>query len=313
MVVSVSDRTERRLGQRRRESPSTLAEVGAELRQARERLGASLVEVHEHTGLSWRELDALETGDLRRTMDRQGTVVGLHRYAAYLGLDGCRLARVLNEPSEGTRHLSSIVGGSTHFSEDVTAPIPRIGPGAPHPEHGQSRRREGSAPLVLRVAVWLVAILLVVGGGSLATTHGVARWLGDIRWGPSPTPAVAASQDVSATIGSSSPTPVAVLAPSGAGSVAVSVRALQFGVLVKPTAPCWVRVTTSSSATPLFVGVLPPGDNRTFDAANGRLSVEIGAGGVTLELRVRGHAKPGWSFKPSVAPLTLNFTSASHP
>jgi hypothetical protein len=332
VVVSLGERTMRRRGEERR-SPVTTGEVGAELREARKGVGLSLAEVHDRTGITWRDLEALEAGEPWKIPDRQSALVGLHRYAALLGLDGRPLARVLHEhwPSMATRapgmmpfaspasnpwapmdtgYLTSDSGDGSRLSTfNDTTRVPALG--TVPPRYPYARKVVVAAPLPLRVAVWLVALLLVAASVGLAAKHGVARWLGDIHWGPAPTTNIAASQNASGTIASSASKPVVVLASSGTGSATVSVRAAQFSVVVVPTAPCWVQVTASSSIPPVFAGILQPGDEKVFDAVGGQLSMQIGAGGVTIQVQVHGQTVPGWSFRPSVAPSILNFASTS--
>ena len=70
MGISLTERMVRRSVKRRR-APVTPVQVGAELRGAREVMGLSLAEVHDRTGILWRDLEALEVGDLRKMPDRQ--------------------------------------------------------------------------------------------------------------------------------------------------------------------------------------------------------------------------------------------------
>ena len=337
MGISLGERTLRRSGKRRR-SPATPVQVGAELREAREGMGLSLAEVHDRTGILWRELEALEAGDLRKMPDRKASLVSLHRYAAYVGLDEYRLARVFERhwPQSTATHAQVVsfaspahnpwaqmdtgrplldpgenVTQAMGIREDPTAMMFGVGTGVLHPTYRYPRKVDLAAPLPLRVAVWLVALLVVVGGAGLAAKHGAARWLGDIGWGPAPTSTFAASQNASGTIASTASKPEVVLVSSGTASAAFSVRATQFSVLVMPAARCWVQVTTASSTQPVFAGILQPGDEKIIDAVGGQLTVQIGAGGVTVQVQVRGQTVPGWSFRPSVAPSTLSFNTTS--
>ena len=337
MVVSLDQPTTRRSGKSRPAS-ATPVQVGTELREAREAMGSSLAEVHDRTGILWRELEALESGDLRKMPDRQIALVALHHYAVHLGLDEWPLARVIERnwwPSRATHPPTAISVASPcanpwapmdtgrlildpgdsatqagGIREDPTATILGIGADVLYPSYRYPRQVDVAAPLPLRVAVWLVAVLLVVGGAGLAAKHGAASWLGDIHWGPAPTPTFAASQNTSGSIASSASKPEVVLVSSGIGSAAVSVRAAQFSVVLVPTARCWVQVTTASSAVPVFAGILQPGDEKIIDAVAGQLTVQLGAGGVTVQVQVRGQIVPGWSFRPSVAPAILSFASS---
>ncbi|MHB8681184.1 MAG: helix-turn-helix domain-containing protein [Acidimicrobiales bacterium] len=320
-------------------SPVTPAQVGARLRETRQRLGLSLAEVHDRTGILWRELEALEAGDLRKVPDRQAGLVALHRYAAHIGLDEWPMARVLERhwPQSTSSYAPAVMSTTSPargpgasmgagfpvrdpvdsgtqadpITEDPTAMIFGVGTGALHSRYLHPRTAHGAAPVPLQVAVWLVALLVVVGGGGLAAKHGVARWLGDFHWGPAPTPTFAASQNVLGSVAAAASKPDVVLVSSGIASAVVSVRAPQFSVVIMPTAPCWVKVTAGSSAEPVFAGTLQPGDEKIIDAVGGQLTVQLGAGGVTVHVQVRGQTVPGWSFRPSVAPLTVSFNTTS--
>src|SRR5579872_3117269 len=155
---------------RRQGSSATPIQVGAELRQAREAMGSSLAEVHDLTGILWRELEALEAGDLSKLFDRQSALVALHRYVAHLGLDEGPLARVIERkwppswpmhapvvmvqasPSNDrlvppdTEHLNSDSRYRPHRPTiDETTRIPALGTG--HAGFARPRKVVGSAPL----------------------------------------------------------------------------------------------------------------------------------------------------------------------
>ncbi|MHB8439983.1 MAG: RodZ domain-containing protein [Acidimicrobiales bacterium] len=292
-----------------RRSPATPAQVGSALREAREALGQSLAEVHDDTGIPWKALEALEAGDIRKMPDRQMALVGLHLYAAHVALDEWPLARVLErswpEPTPNPQPATRFVTPSAGASWDPVG-TGRAGGGL------YPRTVVMPAPLPLRLAVWLVALLVAVGAAGLAAQHGAAHWLGEIRLGPAPVRPFATSQNASGTVASPATRAVVVLASSGPTSDAVSVRATQFSVVVETAARSWVQVSTSSGVAPTFAGMMQAGDVRVFDAVGGKLSMQIGAGGVTLRVRVGGQIVPGWSFRPPVAPLMLNFASTSY-
>lgn len=76
-----------RRGDDRRESSISPADVGTALREARERLGVSLGEVRDRTGIPWQHLEALEAMDLARVPDQRTVVTAARRYSEVVGLD----------------------------------------------------------------------------------------------------------------------------------------------------------------------------------------------------------------------------------
>lgn len=70
-----------------RGSAATPTDVGASLRDARERLGVSLGEVRDRTGIPWQYLEALEAMDLAGLPDQRTVVTAARRYSEVVGLD----------------------------------------------------------------------------------------------------------------------------------------------------------------------------------------------------------------------------------
>ncbi len=70
--------------------PTSVPELGRNLRRARTRQGLRLEDVSQRTGLPVGQLEALEAGTVDRIPDRIGVLQTLRRYADYLGLPGDR-------------------------------------------------------------------------------------------------------------------------------------------------------------------------------------------------------------------------------
>ena len=75
------DRSQNRRKKRRREPSLTPAAAGDMLREARERLGIELAEVHDRTGISWRNLEAIESGEVQHFSEPSAAAVAMRRYA----------------------------------------------------------------------------------------------------------------------------------------------------------------------------------------------------------------------------------------
>jgi hypothetical protein len=80
-----------------------------------------------------------------------------------------------------------------------------------------------------------------------------------------------------------------------------------FQVVVATSGPCWVQVTSSSSAVPLVSGVQPGGKVLTYPA-HGTMTVEVGSSAVIVGVTVRG--KSAFTDVPKVIPFTYTFASA---
>jgi hypothetical protein len=174
-----------------------------------------------------------------------------------------------------------------------------------------------SAPFVLRATVWLVTLLLVVAGAGLAVHHYQPQWLKDIHL----------QRTTALTVPGSSgslTTPTLALVPgkgfpkgpvnytlTTTGSANVTVEAASYSVVVSASAPCWTVVNTPQSFKPVFNAELGAGQADTFDSADGQLTVNVGASGVTLQVRIGGRLVPTWVFRPPSAPFVLNFNTSS--
>jgi cytoskeletal protein RodZ len=210
------DRSQSRRKKRRGDKVLTPVMAGEILRGARESQGIDLAEVHDRTGISWRNLEALESGDLQRFSDPSAASVAMRRYAELVSLDPQPLVRSLAEAplyaysaragsgantgtgpiysNGGTEaglsgHLRRYVDDHSHLrSFTQTAQVPAVAgggsggirPGAVVPVHSRSRRRR-KAPWALRVLTWLVLLMVLAGAAGIAVDHYKQQWLRDIH------------------------------------------------------------------------------------------------------------------------------------
>jgi hypothetical protein len=170
-------------------------------------------------------------------------------------------------------------------------------------------RRRLRAPTSLKVITWL-AVLLVV---AVAVGFGIQRWRP--QWlvrshilrvagppGTQPAPATPPS-----TPGVDRSSPVVVSSTSEQSSSYV-VHARKFTVDVATSGKCWVQITSSTSPTPLVVGIQAPGKLLTFPAS-GTMTVQVGASAVIVGVAIDG--KSAFIDSPRATPYTYTFAPAS--
>ena len=90
-------------------------------------------------------------------------------------------------------------------------------------------------------------------------------------------------------------------------SASYTVATSNFHVVVATSGPCWVQITSSSSAAPLVSGVQPGGKVLTYPA-QGTMTVEVGSSAVIVGVTVRG--KSAFTDVPKVIPFTYTFAPA---
>jgi cytoskeletal protein RodZ len=206
---AIGDRSTGRRKKRRGDEALTPAQAGEMLREARERLGIDLAEVHDRTGISWRNLEALESGEVQRFSEPSAAAIAMRRYADLVSVESQPLIDSLQNaptyaysgaaskgspvvggarPGGGSRseHLRQYGDDHTHLKAFTqTAEVPAVGgrPPGPSPEgwlgepsryYKRSRRR---APWLLRFFTWLVIFLIVVGAAGLSVDHYEPQWL----------------------------------------------------------------------------------------------------------------------------------------
>jgi hypothetical protein len=140
------DRSQNRRKKRRGEKPLTPTAAGAMLSEARKGLGIELAEVHDRTGISWRNLEALESGEVRHFSEPSAAAVAMRRYAELVGLDPEPLIGSLASPVLALAGAPS-VGTPSAGAPSVGAPLvgaePSWGPVPSSEQSGHLRRYYG--------------------------------------------------------------------------------------------------------------------------------------------------------------------------
>jgi hypothetical protein len=315
-------------------------DIGRVLRTKREELGLDLLTVHDRLGRPITQLEALEAGDLSRLHNQAFALSTLRRYARFLALDGDALALQFMES------LSSVVGAPTGVvamagSEQdhlraftQTGPVPRVGGNSrsyngwfgqagpptgtlavvPREQIKETRkiqrkvRRSRRPPLLLRLATWLVLVALLVALAGV----GVRRWRpqlfvqwhivppnGGLYLPPAPKTPTTTPHHVA-------PTSVKLVSTDDLTTATYTVGAPHFNVVLTTSAPCYVEVTSPASVNPIVADVQQPGVTKSYPA-DGSLTVDIGAGGVSISVSANG--KTAFTTVPQNAPFTYTFNS----
>jgi cytoskeleton protein RodZ len=340
------DRSQNRRKKRRREPSLTPAAAGAILREERERLGIELAEVHDRTGISWRNLEAIESGEVQHFSEPSAAAVAMRRYSELVGLDPDPLIASLSSPvmalagapSVGTGpsrglapapeeagHLRRYYGDHSHLNSFTqTAQVPAVGglvgsQGAPYggtPSAGgsyQPPRRRRKAPLGLRLLTWLVLFLLLVGAAGLGVDHYKPQWLRDIHVIKS-TAHLASPPTTSHTKvipPTTQPTaPVITAQATGVGTTAVKVDASSYSIVVSTFNYCWVEAQTPLNANPLIDKTLQPGQTASIPVTGDPVTLELGSLAALIKVEVNGQVVTGWSLRPNAVPFQVDFTSS---
>ena len=90
---------------------------------------------------------------------------------------------------------------------------------------------------------------------------------------------------------------------STSSSAAYSVATSTFTVVVATSGPCWVQVTSSSSAVPLLSGVQPAAKVLSFPS-QGTMTVEVGSSAVLVGVTIKGRS--AFTQAPSTRALHLH-------
>jgi cytoskeletal protein RodZ len=312
------DRATSRRSKRRAEKLLTPTEAGEMLRNARAQLGIELLEVHDRTGISWRNLEALESGEVQRFSDPAAAAVAMRRYAELVSLEPEPLVRSVTAPefalagapapgtngaswapgpasSDPSGHLRRYYGDHSHLgSFTQTAQVPAVGggqsgqpTGAMHPGGSlngyQAQRRKPKAPWALRFMIWFVLFLVLVGVAGISINHYKPQWLRDIHVLSSST-----ASTVPSGPGSQSQS-TATTRPRTTKRAAPLVATSQIGIgtaNVKVGAPDYTVVVTTSNLC--WVDAWTPGSvnslvNRTLTAGQ-TVSIPITGGQVSVKL-----------------------------
>ncbi|HUO47728.1 MAG TPA: hypothetical protein VMU09_02745, partial [Acidimicrobiales bacterium] len=169
----------------------------------------------------------------------------------------------------------------------------------------------------VRWLVWLTAGLLVAAGAGLVVAHAKPTWMRRLHLARVPHAHVAVPPTTSSPsahrAGAAAGSSIVSTGIPGPTGTTVTVRAQSYTVLVQAIAPCWVMATTPQSATPAFNATMAPGTSQVLTPVNGQLTVELGASGVLVSVKVGAKSVPGWSYAPTSAPVTLVFTNTPAP
>ena len=220
-------------------------------------------------------------------------------------------------PQVGGRRTSAS-GTSGNYGYQVGPPTGTF-PVVPRGELRKGRRqvararRRMQAPTWLKVLTWIVGVLVLVvaAGWVLLAAHpetlARARIL---RVVPAGSAAADGGGGGSSTTPTTAPTrqtfPVqpSGTSPSGAS---YTVATPHYDVVVATSGPCWVQVTSSSSAVPLLSGVQQAGKVVSFPA-DGTMTVEVGSSAVVVGVTIKG--KSAFTGVPTTVPFTYTFTAA---
>ena len=219
-------------------------------------------------------------------------------------------------PQVGGRVTSAAgISGSYEYAVSAGPPTGTF-PVVPRSDLRKSRRqvararRRMHAPTVLRVVTWILAVLvLAIAAGYVLlaarpTLLADAHILRVVPAGPAAT-----------SSGGTGPTGPAVhqtfpVQPTGStsSSASYSVATSTFTVVVATSGPCWVQVTSSSSAVPLLSGVQPAAKVLSFPS-QGTMTVEVGSSAVLVGVTIKGRS--AFTQAPSSAPFTYTFAPAA--
>jgi transcriptional regulator with XRE-family HTH domain len=184
--------------------------------------------------------------------------------------------------------------------------------------------RRNPMPWPLRATAGILAAAVVVGGALLAVDQLHPSWLRGIGLVRSSVPASGAtaahdrhraathsSVKSTGTGHASSAVVTDALRPHATSGRAATLDAGRAPVQLTVSAvggPCWAEVTSPTSATPLFDGVLAAGTRQSFTVTHGAV-IELGsASGRVSAASHSGHLS---TYSPPVAPFTLSVRSSS--
>ncbi len=219
-------------------------------------------------------------------------------------------------PQVGGR-VTSAAGTSGNYDYSVsTGPPTGTFPVVPRADLRRSRRdvararRRMHAPRSLMIVTWVVAVLVLAvaaGFALLAIRPKVLANAHILRVVPAGS--AASGAPVGQASGGAGPVSHQVFPVQPAGSTANSadytVATSKFTVVVATSGPCWVQVTSSSSAVPLVSGVQPAAKVLSYPAV-GTMTVEVGSSAVLVGVTIKG--KSAFTDAPRVAPFTYTFT-----
>ena len=236
-----------------------MGDLGAKLRQARERRGVSLRQAAAATKISVVVLEALERNDPSKLPGGIFSRAFVRSYATEVGLD----------PDEALRDFAAQVPGqpAPAVAPVVLAPVkvpavppslqPRTRESVADESEFESRQRMAAVALrLLIVSVPIIAAILYY------TTRGPASPPEDARSEPPPPPAAAPVPITGVGIPASpgQPHQPAASAPAATSAAAPRVHTIE----LRPSGPCWVSLRLDGAAA--LTRTMQPGEreSRTF-------------------------------------------------
>jgi hypothetical protein len=141
-----------------------------------------------------------------------------------------------------------------------------------------------SAPTTVKALIVALALCVLAAGGLLAVGKLRPAWLRDIGLSRLPmasAPAHPARRAATPTQGPARARTTAASATltlhrTSRTEAVVTVAAPYTAEVTAVGGPCWVQVTSSTSATPVFAGIVEPGAPRSF-SSSGAMAVELGS------------------------------------
>ena len=257
-----------------------------------------------------------DTGPATRVVPATTSVVA----AVTTGPDHLRAYTETGEVPQVGGRVTSAAGTSGNYGYSVaTGPPTGTFPVVPRTELRKSRRtvararRRMHAPRLLKVVTWIAAALVLavaVGWVLLAVRPRVLANAHILRVAPAGSPATTGAGSGTATPTTAPAThQVFPVVPTGSTPTGATyaVATSTFTVSVATSGPCWVQVTSSSSAVPLISGVQPAAKLLSFPA-QGTMTVEVGSSAVLVGVSIKG--KNAFTDAPKVAPFTYTFAPA---
>lgn len=163
-----------------------------------------------------------------------------------------RVPPVSAPATSGTRSLPP-TGASADASAMVTAEIPAVPSNASNPSYAvlmpdgsiwyPGSRRRLPAPLALRVTVWALALLVLIGCAGLVVEHFQPSWLDPLRHTVAP-PGLAPAGTGNPATGTRGASSGMRLVSEDATGVVYAVPATTFTFVVDVAQRCWVQVTS---------------------------------------------------------------------
>ena len=169
-------------------------------------------------------------------------------------------------------------------------------------------RRRLRASTSLKVVTWSSAVLVVVVLIGFGIQNWQPQWLvrSHILRVAEPGSTSTSGSNHSGTGSVHLASAVVTTSTSTQGS-SYTVASSHFAINIATSGKCWVQVTSSSSPTPLVVGVQPPGKQLSFPS-DGTMTVEVGASAVIVGVSIKG--KPVFFNSPHSTPYTYTFVAA---